>query len=189
MPIDFFKEIVSRFNEIGAIAPSSKCLARRMTSEIVPKEQMVVIELGPGSGIFTRAILEKLPLTGQLIAVEINQRLAEQLKTNIPDPRLKVIVGNATTLGKYLLENGTKKADYVISGLPLGNFAKEESAAVLREIKNILSENGLYFQFQYFLANLGQVKKFFPNVSLSFELFNIPPAFVYKCSNKTKEAF
>jgi phosphatidylethanolamine/phosphatidyl-N-methylethanolamine N-methyltransferase len=180
-PKSFLKRKLHRFIELGAVAPSSRFLAKRMVSHIEVKENLVVVELGPGTGTFTKAILKRLPASVRLIALEINEKAAHRLTDKIKDPRLEVIIGNASNISTYLLERGIYKAHYIISGLPLGNFSTQSVSHILNEIKRNLTENGSYIQFQYFLASLRQIKKIFPHVSIRFEPRNIPPAFVLVC--------
>jgi phospholipid N-methyltransferase len=162
----------------GALLPSSKSLAKRMTEKMKGK---VVLELGPGTGVFTEEILRKLPKDGLLISIEANKAFVEFLRDKFQDDRLKLYNGDACNMSLYLNENGYKNVDYIVSGLPLGHFSRKVNAKVLSEAKKCLSKDGIFVQFEYFLAGYKSIKKAFPKVSISFELFNLPPAFVMKC--------
>lgn len=152
-----------------------------MVSSIHSTKNLVVIELGAGTGIITKTILEKLPSSGRLISVEVDKKSAHDLHNNIEDSRLTIVCGSALELTKLLSEHDIKKVDYIISGLPLGAFSLGSTEQVLSEIKKNLHSEGVYVQFQYFLTNLKQIKKAFPHVSIHLELRNIPPAFVMTC--------
>jgi len=152
-----------------------------MVSHIEVREKLMVIELGPGTGAFTKAILLRLPASGRLIALEINEKAAKHLAHNIQDSRLEIVNTDATNLSTYLHKKGIQKVDCIISGLPLGNFPPNSVQHLLFEIKNILNSTGVYVQFQYFLSSLHQIKKTFPHVSIRFEPRNFPPAFVLVC--------
>src|SRR5215472_17349379 len=69
---------------VGAIAPSSRRLARLITSEISP-DSAPVLELGPGTGVFTRALLGRGLREDQLILVECDPRFARLLERDYPD--------------------------------------------------------------------------------------------------------
>ena len=158
--------------------PSSSSLAKKIVKNM---KGPVVLELGPGTGIFTKEILTKLPKEGKLLVIEANEIFATYLKDTIKDERFVVCVGDALRLQQFLKENGIEKVNTVISGLPLGNFSKEGKRNVLKEIADCLEEGGSFIQFEYFLAGMKAVKEFFPFISLTYELFNIPPAFVMNC--------
>jgi phospholipid N-methyltransferase len=107
----------------------------------------------------------------KLIAIELNEDFVEEL-TNIHDPRLTVIHGNALELSSYV-----ETADYVVSGLPLNVFSKEDHEMMLRQIKKILVH--AYIQFHYSPLAERYIKKEFPQVAKKFVAMNIPPAIVY----------
>lgn len=179
----FIGQSLRHFIKIGSVFPSSRFLAKRMVKGI---NSSIVLELGPGTGVFTEEILKKLPSNGLLISIESNEAFVNYLSGKINDKRLKLYNGDALQLNSILKENGINKVDCIISGLPLGHFNKELKSKILNEIKDGLSDNGVYIQFEYFLAGIKSIKRFFPNVKLSLELLNIPPAFVIRCK-KTKD--
>ena len=174
----FLGQASCHFITTGAFLPSSKFLAKRMIDKMKGK---VIIELGPGTGIFTEEILRLLPNDGLLISIEKNKVFADYLSDKIKDKRFKLYNGDACNMSLYLEENGYEKADYIISGLPLGHFSREVNGKILSEAKKCLSDDGMFVQFEYLLAGYKSIKKVFPKVSISFELFNLPPAFVMRC--------
>lgn len=174
----FIIQSIKNFIRTGAILPSTNRLAKRMTRGV---KGPVILELGPGTGVFTKEILKILPENGVLISIESNEAFVKHLNEKIKDKRLIVCNGDASLLGKFLKENKIEKVDYVISGLPLGHFKKELKQKILTEINKNLKHGGEYIQFQYFLADIKTIKSFFPKTKISFELFNVPPAFVIRC--------
>lgn len=80
------------------------------------------------------------------------------------------------------------KADYVISGIPLSTLADDSRGILLKAIKNILSEGGVYIQFQYSLGAYKKLKSIFNKVVLKFTLLNTPPAFVYQCVKESPDS-
>ena len=75
-----------------------------------------------------------LPKDSILISLEINESLIDKLTKNIHDPRLILIKGDASKLGSYLQELNIGKVDYIVSGLPLGNFSRRSRYAIYSEI-------------------------------------------------------
>lgn len=169
---------MNNFIKIGAFFPSSSRLAKRIIKHINAK---VILELGPGTGIFTKEILKKLPADGKLICIENNSYFVTHLRKEIKDSRFEVVASDAMTLGDVLRSRGINKVDCIISGLPLGNFTKNNKTKILKEISGCLNDDGLFIQFEYFLAGIKSVKEFFSKIDISYEIFNIPPAFVMEC--------
>ncbi len=75
----FLGEMMRRPNEVRAIAPSSAAVARKMT-EGVERTTGPVVEIGPGTGSFTRAILDRGVAPERLTLVELNPRFCEELR-------------------------------------------------------------------------------------------------------------
>lgn len=177
------KEFFKNPKQIGAIASSSKFLAEKLVKAAILENTKIIVELGAGTGIITDKILELMPKDAVLLSFEINNFLSRHIKEKIRDKRLMVINDDAANICKYLNEYGFQFADCVISGLPLAVFSKEERNQLLDVINGCLSEGGRYVQFQYSLSDMSALKNVFPKVNLDFEMRNIPPAFIYVCSN------
>jgi len=178
----FILEALKKFGQIGSIFPSSKYLAKSIAECIPNKEDVVVVELGAGTGTITKEILKKISITSSLIACEKNKKMAEFLKNEIHDPRLLVIEGDAISMQKVITSLGHHKADCVVSGIPLGTLKKYEQDMLLLTIKELLKNDGVYVQFQYFLSTFLNIKRYFKSVKIKkYVLRNLPPAFVYKC--------
>ena len=167
---------------VGSMTPSSRFLAAKMLNHIPIKEAKVVVELGPGTGVFTEKILENLGENTQLIVVELNDDFFNTLKNKLHHPNLHLRHGSADKIGIYLKELGFEKADLIISSLPLANFPSELRKNVIETAKNCLDDKGKFVQFQYSLQSLKTLKRNFHSVKVDFTAFNFPPAFVYTCS-------
>ncbi len=163
--------------------PSSRFLAAKMLNHIPIKDAKVVIELGPGTGVFTEKIIEKLGANTQLIVVELNDDFYNTLQSKLHHPNLHLRHGSADQIGIYLKELGFEKADLIISSLPLANFPSELRKKVIETSKNCLEDNGKFIQFQYSLQSFKSLKRNFHTVKVNFAALNFPPAFVYTCSN------
>lgn len=167
---------------VGSMTPSSRFLAAKMLNHISIEEAKVVVELGPGTGVFTEKILEKLGVNTQLIVVELNDDFYNTLQNKLSHPNLHLKHGSADQIGIYLKELGFEKADLIISSLPLANFPSELRKNVIETAKNCLDDKGKFVQFQYSLQSLKTLKRNFHSVKVEFTAFNFPPAFVYTCS-------
>ncbi len=179
----FLGQSFRHFIKVGAVLPSSTFLAKRMTSSI---HSSIVLELGPGTGVFTEEILKKLPEDGLLISIESNEIFVNYLRNKIKDKRLRLYHGDALKMKEFLRENNLSQVDCIVSGLPLGHFSKELKDRILKEASECLSNNGEYIQFEYIMAGIRSIKSFFPFISVSLELLNFPPAFVMRCKKVKK---
>ena len=167
----FVKQFILHPRNTGSIVPSSPDLARAMLAPVDFSKANNIVELGPGTGAFTRLILTRMKKDAQLTVLELNEEFCRGLE-KIEDSRMKVIHGNAMELSSHV-----KNADYVISGLPLNSFSKKEHLAVLKEIKKIVKH--AYIQFHYAPLREELLKENFPRISKKLVVKNIPPAIVY----------
>jgi phospholipid N-methyltransferase len=179
----FLKQFFKQNKMVGSMTPSSRFLAAKMLNHIPIKEAKVVVELGPGTGVFTEKILEKIGATTQLIVVELNDDFFSTLENKFHHPNLHLKHGSADQIGIYLKELGFEKANLIISSLPLANFPSELRKNVIETAKDCLDDSGKFVQFQYSLQSLKTLKRNFHSVKVNFAALNFPPAFVYTCSN------
>lgn len=175
--IKFIKGFLKNWKEVGSVIPSSRFLAKKMLEPIDFEKARVIVELGPGLGCITHKILEMMEEDARLLIFEINPDFCRELNEN-KDSRLTVFNVSALDMTFHLKEI---KADYVISGIPLSTLGDDSRSILLKAIKNILSEGGVYIQFQYSLGAYKKLKSIFNKVVLKFTLLNTPPAFVYQC--------
>lgn len=174
----FISQSFKHFIKVGSFFPSSVHLARRIARNM---EGLIVLELGPGTGVVTNELLKLLPENGTLICIESNAVFADHLRTTIRDERVTVYEGDAGALDDFLEQKGIQRVNCVISGLPLGNFKKDLKRNILEKISDHLEDGGIFVQFEYLLAGMAAVKAVFPSISLEYEFLNVPPAFVMKC--------
>lgn len=162
----------------GAIASSSPALVKRLVTPITNERPLRIVELGPGGGAVTQAILERMHPDAELIAFEINNKFIERLQ-EIDDPRLKLIPHGAERLAEFV---EPETIDYVVSSLPLSIIPKGIKAEIIQQSMEALKPAGHYLQFQYALQDYKLLKYYFNTVKVSFTAANLPPAFIYTCS-------
>ncbi|MFB9249216.1 class I SAM-dependent methyltransferase [Sphaerisporangium melleum] len=182
----FFGQFVRAPGTTGAVAPSSLRLARVICSPVPERGDPVVVELGPGTGVFTGEIQRRLGGRGHHLAVEINPALAARL--NDRHPGAKVVVADAVGLPRLLDEHGLGRADAVISGLPWAAFPATLQDRLLGAITGALAPGGTFTTFAYTHARtLPPAIRFRRRLLETFEEVvpsrtvwgNLPPAFVY----------
>lgn len=179
--ISFFKEALKTIKSSGAIAPSSKWLSQRIVDSLNFEQPKIIVEFGPGNGVFTKKLLSRLSDDSQLIVFEINEFFYQQL-LQINDSRLTVINASAEALEFVLKRNQLNKVDYIISSLPLTNMNITVVDNILNASYQLLNTNGMFLQYQYSLRFYSKMKSVFKGkTNVSFELLNLPPAFLYTC--------
>jgi len=181
----FLKQFWKEKKMVGAMAPSSRFLAQKMLESIDFSTAKVIIELGPGTGVFTDKMLSKMLPDAKLLVFELNDNFCNMLKARIKDSRAIIIHDSAEKIEHYLKEHNLDKADVVVSSLPLANFPNELRNAILHASNNSLKDVGKYVQFQYSLQSKKHIKRIFPDMTIKFTPFNFPPAFVYTCQKKS----
>jgi phosphatidylethanolamine/phosphatidyl-N-methylethanolamine N-methyltransferase len=180
--IRFFREFLKERKTVGAVSPSSIFLARKMVAPIDFNKARIIVELGPGTGIFTKEILKYMHADAKLFVFETQKSFCDVLEKEINDPRMILINDSAEKILEYLQQHGFEKADYTVSSLPFTVIPSQVKNTILNQAVKCLKPGGLFIQFQYTLNAHKLLKSYFRNVKLDFTPMNIPPAFIYKCS-------
>jgi len=180
----FIKQYLFKPRTVGAVLPSSKYLAKKMIEGIDFSTAECIAEYGPGTGVFTDKIIkEKKPET-VLIILEKDTAFFDDLKIKyVGLKNVYVINDSAENIGKYLTQMKLDKIDYIVSGLPFASLPQDVSINILTEAKRFLSNNGVFITFQYTLFKRDFIEKYFKIEKITRELRNIPPAYVFKCTN------
>ncbi len=182
--LSFFRAWRSDPSHIGAIAPSGEALTRLMTRDITAASGPV-IELGPGTGAFTRALVTAGVKPEDLTLVEYDHGFAALLARRFPG--IRVLRMDATRLARsHLYEPASVGA--VVSGLPLLNLPRGQIYAILAAAFGYLRPDAAFYQFTYgplcpvpsaVLERLGLQATFVGRAFL-----NVPPATVYRITRR-----
>ena len=130
--IRFIKGMMSTPKTVGAIMPTSARMASRMASIIDTGSGLPVLELGPGTGVITKAILDKGVRPENLVSVEYSSEFVRHLRGKYPG--VNFINGDAFSLAETLESYRGQKFDCVISGVPLLNFPVARRVAYLESL-------------------------------------------------------
>lgn len=180
-PVLFFKSFLERPMEVGSIIPSSRFLERRVTRNARLDRAKVVVELGPGTGGTTQALLRAMRPDAVLLAIEINPRLAESVRARITDPRLVVHCGSADDIPGALAAHGLAAPDAVISGIPFSTMPRPVALAILRSIKECLAPGGCFVPYQVRDRVAVLAREVFGKHShVELEVRNVPPMRVWR---------
>jgi phosphatidylethanolamine/phosphatidyl-N-methylethanolamine N-methyltransferase len=182
MKSNFFSEFIRERKTVGAVLPSSKFLAAKMLKGIDFSKDLNIVELGPGTGIFTKEIIKKMSPESNLISIELNNSFYNQLTHRFKNNHgFTPVLGSADNISNIIKELNLVTVDIIISSLPLAVIPLRVKAGIFREVNKVLKKDGSYIQFQYSLNAKEILNKRFSSVNISFTPVNIPPAFVYHC--------
>ena len=131
----------------GAVAPSGKLLARTMASYVDPRRPGPVVELGPGTGPVTDALISRGVEQERLVLVEYNADFCKLLQRRFP--RATIIQGDAYEAGEVLADVVTESCAGVISSLPLLTKPVERRLQLLLAAQDMLHPNAPFIQFTY----------------------------------------
>ncbi len=182
----------------ASVVPSSRFLAGALTKPIDFQHARIILELGPGTGPITKAILSRMHPEAKLLAVDINAAFIEHLRAACPDPRLIPVCGSATDLRRLFAAHNLGPADAVVSSLGLTAMSPEMRGAILRQIGECFSPGAVMTQFQYAHAyaaghldvdtprfpsfnELRFLRRYFRTIRVGHVLLNFPPALVFTC--------
>ena len=186
--LTFLRAGLSDPRHVGAVAPSGRALARLITSEIADSSGPV-IELGAGTGVFTRALLDRGVPERQLALIEAHPHFAQLLQDRFPAAR--VLVMGAGDLRRVDPFEG-RAAGSVVSGLPLLSMPRGEIMRILRGAFRRLRSGGAFYQFTYgplcpvpgvILKHLGLRAQ-----RIGWVATNLPPASVYRIERLRRPA-
>lgn len=186
----FARQFVRAPLRTASLVPSSRSLATRMIEPLHERAAVtpapVILELGPGTGAFTRVIHAAAPAATRQFAVEVNPVMAEHLAQR--HPQVRVIEGSVAELTEIIDSNGIGSIDLVVSGLPWQCFAGPAGPRLVDSIARALSPTGAYTQFTYTWTKFTPPARrqyrmlcdHFGHVHVSSTVLkNFPPAFVY----------
>jgi phosphatidylethanolamine/phosphatidyl-N-methylethanolamine N-methyltransferase len=173
----FLREWLANPLRTGAVAPSSPKLAGAMAEWLPANPESFVLELGPGTGAVTEALIKYGLREDRLVAIEHNPNMARLLRKRFPNAN--IITGDAWQLDRLLHACPVPiySVGAVISSLPLLNFPPEEAESLAKKIQSVLQPRGNWVQYSY---NLGKKQ---PRGADRFKLraskivwLNLPPA-------------
>ena len=173
----FIARLVTQPKTIGAVAPSSRALANAMAAQIDIRNEGPILELGPGTGVATAALIARGADPERITAIEYDPHFVRLIAQRFA--HVHVIQGDAFDLAKSL--DGPRAELFIgaISGVPLLNYTMERRQIFLAGVLSHLKPGAPYVQFSY-----GRRCPVMPPQGVSVEqaafiLFNLPPARVW----------
>jgi phosphatidylethanolamine/phosphatidyl-N-methylethanolamine N-methyltransferase len=176
--VRFLRSWIEKPLHMGAVMPSGKLLARTMASYVEVESDAPVVELGPGTGAITNALIDRGVDQKRLVLVEYNPGFCALLRDRYP--QAQVIQGDAYRLRDSLHEVLAKPASAVVSGLPLVTKPMQTRLRLIRDAFLALAPGAPFVQFTYSVAP--PIPRSLPGVSTEAServWINLPPARVW----------
>ena len=167
---------------VGSAFPASRWLVKSTLAPLDWSRIRLLVEYGPGTGGFTRAVLDRLDPCGRMIALETGTDFVRHLRATIHDPRLEVIEAPAQNVLRRLAEYGP--ADCIVSGIPFSTLAPGEGEELLRASSAALAADGTFVAYQMRKNVVPLLRQRFQKVRHAREWRNIPPCHLYWASGK-----
>jgi phosphatidylethanolamine/phosphatidyl-N-methylethanolamine N-methyltransferase len=176
--VRFIRSWIERPLTIGAVTPSGKILARTMARYVDPDSDGPVVELGPGTGPVTEALVQAGVAPSRLVLVEFNAGFCRILRSRFPDATL--VQGDAYSLRRLLETLLLQPAAAVVSGLPLVTKPLKMRMRLIRDAFDLMLPGAPFVQFTYSVASpLPKRLGGFTAEASERIWMNIPPARVW----------
>jgi phospholipid N-methyltransferase len=142
-----FSKFLKSPRTVGAVSPSSKALAEMMVANLPTDEPISVVELGPGTGAFTGAIVNRLSTDARFLAIDIEPDFVKKIRQRWPT--VECVCASAEDLERLAIESGLGHVDHIISGLPFASLPVAMTRQILQGIERTLKPGGTFTTFQY----------------------------------------
>ncbi len=175
--LHFLKGLIARPKNVGAIAPSSPALSQAIAKQVDPSIPGPVLELGPGTGVVTEALIARGIAPERITAIEYDPDFVRMVSERFP--RVHVVQGDAFDLKKTLGNGNGENFAAIVSGLPLLNHPVERRRALIEGALAKLKPGAPYVQFSYGTRPPIPAPAGASVTRAALVLLNLPPARVW----------
>ena len=172
--LKFFVGFAASPKCVASVVPSSRAVQHRLSSRPAVQQARSILELGPGLGTTTNALLDGMRADARLTAIEIVPQFVQQLAT-IDDPRVTVIEGNALDVERLLREHDVPRPDLIVSGIPFSALSCDDGRRLLRQVANLLLPGGVFITYQFRNRARHLADELFGPARRTFMPWNLPP--------------
>lgn len=173
----FLRAMIARPRNVGAIAPSSPALAQAIARQVDLTREGPILEVGPGTGVITHALLQHGVAPERLTLIEYDEDLARHNAARFP--RVRVIQGDAFDLDTTLGDRHRDPFAAIVSGIPLLNFTLAQRHAYMDGLVRHMTPGAPLIQFSYGLHSPVAPPPGHSITRAAFVLNNLPPARVW----------
>ena len=176
---EFLRGFVRNPAQVGSVVPSSRWLEQRLVRQAGIREARTVVELGPGTGGTTAAMLQAMPGAGRLLAIELDPDFHQHLAASLADPPLVLELGSAERIADLLAAHHLPPPDAIVSGIPFSTMPPEVSDRIAAAIAQVLRPGGRFVAYQVRAHVAGFVTPYLGEPDKQWEMVNVPPVRVF----------
>jgi phosphatidylethanolamine/phosphatidyl-N-methylethanolamine N-methyltransferase len=177
--IEFLRGFLRHPAQVGSVIPSSHQLERRLVHCARIEEARTVVELGPGTGGTTKAILRAMRPDAMLLAIELDPNFHRHLRTTLVDPRLIVEQASAEELQELLDQYTLDAPDAIVSGIPFSTMPAASCDRIAQGIADALKPGGRFVAYQVRAHVASYVSPYLGEPEKQWEVVNVPPVRVF----------
>lgn len=152
-----------------------------MLDEARVEQAQVIVEYGPGTGVFTDEIIRRMRPDAHLLVFEINPGFFALLRERLHDSRVHLVQASAADVADHLQRLGLTRPQCIVSGLPFTSLPRPVTNEILVATRAILEPEGVFVTYQYTLVLRDLFRAYFDTRITRLVLRNLPPAFVFVC--------
>ena len=175
----FLRGFLRHPGQVGSVIPSSARLEQRLVRCAHPADAAVVLELGPGTGGTTRALLAAMRADARLLAIELDPAFNAHLSRNIRDPRFSAHLGSAEEIEQTLAAYRLPAPEVIVSGIPFSIMPAEVGDRIAAAIARVLARGGRFVAYQVRAHVTGYASPYLGTPQRQWEWINIPPVCVF----------
>jgi phospholipid N-methyltransferase len=183
----FFQQFLLHPRMIGSCIPTSRASVEALLAPVDWSRARVVVEYGPGVGVFTRVMLEKMAPDARLVAIDTNPAFVTYLRRTVVDDRLHTIRGSADQVEAVLARLGLGPVDYIVSGLPFSTLPAGVGDAIVAASGRALAEDGAMLVYQYSAFVRRLLRRHLRVTDLGHSFRSIPPLRMFQAEKRAPD--
>jgi len=166
-------------NGVGSVVPSSRWLEQRVVRNVRAADARCVVELGPGTGGTTRALLRVMSPQARMLAIELDPQFHAFVSANIRDARLHVECASAERLGELLESHRLPAPEAIVSGIPFSTMPADVGDRIAAQIGQVLAPGGRFVAYQWTPVVADRLLPYLGRPIREWEPLNLPPMRVF----------
>lgn len=181
-PLLTMREFLRHPQDVGSAFPASRQLVEAVLEPVDLSAVRLVVEYGPGSGRFTRALLERMPDDSHLVAIDVSPRFTRHLQQTIQDRRLHAVTESAQQVAGVLQALRLKGVDLVVTGIPFSTMDRNVGAKIVGASAALMNPQGQLIAYQMRDAVEPMLQQSFAQVERTRCWRNMPPCHIFRAS-------
>jgi phospholipid N-methyltransferase len=183
-PLFFFQQFLTHPMTVGSIIPTSSHTIKALLDHADWSNTRVIVEYGPGTGVFTRELLRRAHAEATVIAIDTNRDFIDYLGRKVRDPRLIGVHGSAADVKDVLAGLGLIEADIIVSGLPFSTLPPTVGDLIAAATASVMHPQSDFLVYQYSRLVCPLLERHFGDVTEQRVWRCIPPARLFIARKK-----